>query len=280
MGNNISVSGRSTIMLSGSATTGVQVGTISSAAGSTLNLAGPAGKLLRAAGTSLSGTATFNTAADLAVGQVSDGGTAVTMVKQGTGRMVFDNVGLGGLASSMVSGSLLDIQAGKAVLQGINGGTNPIGAATLQLDGGSLLLDTKFNAVTYNNPLVVAQSGTMGVVPDGLTLTLGSATAGVSLGTGKTLTVDVYGGSRNGTLAGVVEAWPALQFGGAITGGGNLAVQSTQFNGEQYPVPGSVIMTASNTFSGSVSVNGTYNNLDTPLTLTLNSSARRERPRV
>ena len=38
---------------------------------------------------------------DIALGSVADNGNAVTIVKQGSGRMIFDDFGAGNIASSV-----------------------------------------------------------------------------------------------------------------------------------------------------------------------------------
>src|SRR5205814_2530967 len=94
-----------------------------------------------------------------------------------------------------------------------------------------------------------------------------------SIASAKTLTVDLYGGSRGGSLNSAIQSnGAALVINGAVSGAGGLAVQSSQFNGGQYPVPGSMTLAAANTFSGATTLNGTYNNTITPLTLTLNGN--------
>jgi autotransporter-associated beta strand protein len=286
-GTNITQTGNATINLNGGNFTGVQVGTLTSNSGNTLTVLGNAGKQLRATQTVLNGggTITYNTTPDLSVGQILDNGAAVTLTKLGAGRLVFDNTTTGNGASGLVSGSTVDVQAGKAVLVGVAGGSSPIGAAKVQVNGGGLVLDTKTGSLTYDTPVSLLQNGTIEVVPAGggtavlptaptVAVTLGSAANGVSIAAGKTLTVDVYGGSRGGSLNGAVQSVGAsLVVNGAISGSGaNLALQSSQFNGGQYPVPGSMTLSAANTFSGATTVNGTYNNTITPLTLMLNGN--------
>ncbi|MEA3210849.1 MAG: fibronectin-binding autotransporter adhesin [Chthoniobacter sp.] len=272
--NNVSVAGTSTINLNGTNFVTVQIGGLSSAAGSTLNVTGLTGKQLRSAGTLLSGggTVTYNTTPDLALGQVGDGGVAVSVAKQGPGRLILDNTGAGGFASNLLSTSTFDIQAGEMLLQGINGGTNPAGSARIQLNGGNLSLDSRFGAATYDNAVNVLLDATIEVVPSSVTLTLGSAASGLTIASGKSLTVDAFGGSRTSSPAGTAVAGATLQISGGIGGAGNLALQSTQFNAGQYPVPGALIATAANSFSGTTKLTGTYTNATNQLTLNLNSN--------
>ena len=283
LGNNISITGASTINLNGSNFTGVEVGGLSQAAGSTLNVTGLGGKLLRAASTSFSGgTATINTTPDVALGQVLDSGTAVTLVKQGSGRLILDNTAAGGRASSMLATSTIDVQAGKLVLVGAfsnsaNGSTDPAGAAKIQLNGGGLVLDTKGSTVTgtgtttFDNAVVTTQSSTVEVVPVGngtaaavpIPIVLGSAANGVTLANGTTLTIDLFGGSRNATALGgnfngnqVASNGANLVVNGVISGAAGITVQSSQFNGANLPVVGNLGLTAANTYSGATTLKG------------------------
>jgi len=275
VGSNVAVNGSSTINLNGNNFTGVQLGSLTIAPGGTLNALGLVGKQLRSNYTAFTGgsTDTINAVADVALGQVSDGGNAVTIAKTGSGRLVFDNAGSGGAASSFVSGSLIDIQAGDVVLQGINGGTNPIGAAGLKLDGGNLLFDSRFGGVTFDNGLTVAQDGILKVQTDAQTLVLGSAVNGVSIASGKTLTIDTFGGNRSTSPGGTVVAVGAtLSINGVISGSGNLAIQSSQYNAEHYPVPGTVVLTAANTVTGSTTINGVFTSAANPENLLLQGS--------
>ena len=273
LGNSVAVTGNATINLAGASSPGVLLSGLNSAAGSTLNVTGAAGRLLRAGNTTVSGTVTYNTVADLALGGVLDFGTAATIVKQGTGRLTLDATTAAG-GSSLVAGTTFDIQAGKLSLVGQSGGTNPAGAAKLQLNGGGLVLDTKFGTATFDNAVNVAQSGLLEVLPTGQTVILGSATNGVTLGTGTTLTVETAAGSRATNPNGTVSALGAiLQVNGAIGGAGNLVLQSNQnIDIEQYPTYGGMTLAAANTFQGSTAVNGSYTNAAVPLTLTLNAN--------
>jgi autotransporter-associated beta strand protein len=275
LGNAVAVTSDSTINLAGANNTGVLISSLTSAPGTTLNVTGDAGKQLRVGNTFVSGVVTYNTVADLALGGVSDLGVAATIVKQGSGRMVLDNTATAALSgSSLVAGSTFDIRAGKLSLLGQSGGANPAGAAKLQLNGGGLILDTKFGTATFDSAVAVVQSGLLEVLPTGQTVVLGSAANGVTLGDGTTLTVQGSPGSRATGIIGNVQALGAvLQVNGVISGNGNLVLQSNQsMNIEQYPAYGALTLTAVNTFQGSTTVNGSYTNFAIPLTLTLNGN--------
>ncbi|RYD98827.1 MAG: hypothetical protein EOP50_04660, partial [Sphingobacteriales bacterium] len=292
-GNNVSVSGTTAINLSGTQYTGLQLGGLTAAGGSTLNVSAETGKLLRLNSTDVSGGGTFtlNHSADVALGQLLDNGSAITIAKQGSGRLLLDNTNAAGLASSLVAGSVIDVQSGKLAISGASGGTNPIGAASIKLSGGSLLLDTRNGgAFTLNNPIVATQANTLiESQATTQTVTLGSATNGITLPTNGTLTVDAFGGGRN-TAGGALNstqtaAGATVAIAGPITGtGANLTFRSTQFNGGQLPISGNLTLSAANTYSGATTLIGQYGHAPNvhinasqsanfaPMTLTLNGN--------
>ena len=282
-GTNLSVSGSATLNLNGTAFTGVQFGSLTTPAASTLTVLGETGKMARMAGTFLNGgTVTLNSAADIALGQVTDGGVATTLVKQGAGRLVLDNTdfGITGRASSLVAGTIIEVQGGRLVAQGYIGGANPLSSAQVRLNGGALQLDTKQGNVTFDTAVTVAQSGLLEIVPSAQTQTLGSATTGVLLQSGSTLTVDLFGGARNqvtpGQFAPISANGAALTVAGAITGSGNLVLRSTQFDQGMYPVYGSATFTANNSYAGTMSITGGLGaqNVVVTMPLTLNGQGR------
>ncbi len=152
LGNNVTATGSATINLNGTSFSSVQIGTLTPAVGSVLTVNGEAQKLLRATATNLAtaGVYTITNTPDVALGAVTDNGNAVTIVKQGTGKLIFDAAGSNG-QSSLVSTSLIDIQAGTVVIKGMASGSNPVGQAQLKLDGGILNLDTQVGNVAYAN---------------------------------------------------------------------------------------------------------------------------------
>ncbi len=294
VGTNVSVAGTSTINLNGRAFTAVQLGGLTIPGGSTLNVTSEPGKQLRAGATFLSGgTVTLNASADLNLGQILDGGTATTIVKQGNGRLVLDNtspVGTG-RANNFVNGTVFDVQGGKLVAMGIASGAltlnsnNPLGGAQVRLNGGNLQLDTKLGSVTFDNPISVLQNAVIEAVPNNNTVvntivTLGG-TNGIAVSGGSTLTLDAFGGARAGgnapnTVLATSNAGNALTVAGVISGTGNLAFRSTQLNQEQYPVYGTFTLNANNSIAGTATLNGGYafQNVANPLIVTLNGNGR------
>ena len=91
------------------------------------------------------GSVTINDVANVALGAVADGGSATTINKLGAGRLIFDASPIGGAgnSSSLVAGTNINIQAGTVVISPSVGGPDPIGAASITLNGGALLLDSQ-----------------------------------------------------------------------------------------------------------------------------------------
>src|SRR5262249_24289192 len=143
---------------------------------------------------------------------------SLTVNKQGAGSRFLDNTGATG---NNLTGATLNVQAGKlvAVGSGAAAATNPLGAATVQIAGGTLSLDTTVNNVTFDNAVNVTASGTLEAQSDNVTLTLGSATNGVNIAANQTLSVNTFGGSPTnmGNVPGV-----NLTLAGSVAGAGNL----------------------------------------------------------
>ena len=72
---------------------------------------------------------------------------------------------------------------------------------------------------------------------------------------------------------GIAAQGAALNVNGNIFGNGGtngaLVIQSSQFNINEYPVPGYVFLTAGSTYNGSTTINGVYTTAASPLTVTL-----------
>jgi len=129
-----------TITVSPAAASNVQVdalsakfGTLTLGAGSTLNLTGPGSASF--AGTTASGTVTFNAAHDLSTGVIGNGGGSIARInKQGAGTLILDDLtGTTGLTNT----STVSVQAGGLRIK--SDGTNSVlGGATISLDGGKL----------------------------------------------------------------------------------------------------------------------------------------------
>ena len=259
-GNDFSLTANSTLNLNGSAFTQAQVGGLTNLGGTTLSVTGLAGKTLRFAGNStLTGTLTLNNTPNVAFDGVLSG-AGVTLVKQGSGRIIF---GQTSVANTLDAASVIDVQGGTAVLLGSSVAgfnNNPIGNAGIQLSGGSLLLDTKGGGATYDNVITVNENATIQNIVAGVSLntTVGSATRGISIASGKTLTFDSITGGNNAANnpSASTEGGATTVVAGAITGAGNLAAVSTSFG--NHVVPGGITLASGgNTFGGSITLNGT-----------------------
>lgn len=231
-------------------------------AGSTLNVTGSsttlnpaanldAGQFLAATSTSLVGgsTVTINNAPDVYLGGLTDNGAAVDIVKTGAGQLVLDN-NLGA-ANSLTAESALTVMQGRLHLYGP---TDVLGAARLVLAGSGtntpdVVLDTHNGGYTLDNPITVSSNAKIEDWNDTVTTTIGGVN-GISISSGKTLTLDAIGGSSNGNAPSAT-----LVMAGVISGPGNIAVQSTDY-GSTTTLPGTVIFqNNTNTFVGGLTVN-------------------------
>lgn len=230
--------------------------------GSTLNVTGSsttlnpaanldAGQYLAATSTSLTGggTITINNAPDVYLGGLTDNGTAVNLVKSGSGQLVLDNNI--GLPNSLIGGSTVTIQQGRLHLYGAG---DSLGSAGLVLAGTGtnvpdVVLDTHSGAYTLDNPITVSSNARIEDWNDTLTTTLGGVN-GISVASGSTLTFDAIGGASNGNAGGAI-----LTLAGLVSGSGAVAVQSTDY-GSTTTLPGSVIFqNPANSFSGGLAIN-------------------------
>ncbi len=263
MGNVVSVVAGSTSTIDTGANTGftgVTLGALTVGGGATLNINGLAGKLISVPTTTLAasgGTFTFNTAADLSVGQITDSGTIATINKSGAGHLVLDNTNTTTSANSFVSGTSINVQAGTLNVVGFATGSNPLGLASVTMSGGNVVLDTKQAALTFDNTFNVTATGTIQANVDSLITTLGSATRGISVGNGAVLTFDtIRGTGDNSGVAGNAATGSAgaiLSVAGAITGQGGITEQSTSFGFSQSLGLLSLANTG-NTYSGPTTV--------------------------
>jgi len=260
-GNSLNVQSNSFISLNGSNFTQVQIGALSMVTGTTLSVSGDNGKTLRVAGPinlgtgfTTGGTVAFNNNVNIALdGAVSDGGHAVTLTLSGTGNVFFNHTSS---ANSLLSSSVIDVRNGAAVLVGssASGAFNPIGAAALQLNGGNVVLDTSFGGATsFNNAINVLQNGTIQDTITASTTTMGSATRGVSIASGQTLTLDAIAGGLPSSDPGAT-----LAMAGPITGDATTTVSliSSILGTNTGVARGSVVLSGDNTgFVGTVKMN-------------------------
>lgn len=263
IGNDLVVSGNSTIALQGSAFTQTQLGNATLSGGSTLNItstAGQIGKALRFGGTTtFGGNTTLNLAGDgtnganlYLDGALSDGGSGLTVTKSGNGRLF---LGQTAVANNLSSSSTFDVQAGALVVTGSSaaGSFNPLGSAAIKMSGGNVVLDSKIGSLTvptnYNNNIDVTANGTIQSIVSGGSLTTLSGT--INVGAGNTLTLDaIAGGNPVSSLGAFVT------LAGDLTGAGNINVISTRVGTLPItPVNGTVFLTGNTSaYTGTMSV--------------------------
>ena len=181
----------------------------------------------------VNGLATISNALPLSIDALSDGGAPATFVKQGAGNLVLTGASPG----TITSGATFEVQGG-ALVAVYNAGNNPIGNASITLNGGGLGLSST-GTVTFDNAITVAESGTIaaGMAGSGTssqTITLGSATRGITVDNGQVLTLQT-GDSYN------------LILGGSIDGAGAVSVSGSS---------GMVQFNSANSYQGQTIVSG------------------------
>ena len=179
----------------------------------------------------LNGLGTVNNAATLSVGALSDGGAAGTLTKLGAGDLVLD---LSTGPSTLTPGTSLNVQAGRLVAVR-DAANNPLAGAPITLSGGGLALSSTAGG-TFDNAVAVNQNATITaqLVSPGIAnqaVTLGSASNGITIASGRTLTLATADGYT-------------LNVGGSIGGSGGLTTTGT------------VNLNAADGFTGATNVSG------------------------
>lgn len=247
MGNNVSVTQNSTVALSGNNFTQVGMGKLSfnpTSGSATLTVTGDSGRSLHLSGIALaSGTTnTINTSADVFVGQLSTAGNA-TLIKTGTGRVIFDYTAS---TSNPGNGTFIDIKQGTAEIVGggssLTGTSDPVGAATLEIDGGTLAIDCKVGSVSLNNPLVVTSAGgTLQSIETNFNFFNGSFQLNGNL--------NIATASGNSTT-------PLSEIGlQKVTGTGNITKIASDFTGDKSNLGQLVFSSSSPNWAGGVTLN-------------------------
>ncbi len=235
--NPVNVTASSTLDLSLAAPASTHnLGALTRIGNTTLTVLG-LGRTLNFAGTTLSGNPGdnigFDTAADINTGLISDGSsTGLILTKNGAGSLILNNAG------NDLNGTTIDLRAGGLRLQGSGAGADPLGGASVLLNGGSLSLSNPAGGTDFNPALTMVESATIeraGNTSD----TLSSA---LSIPAGKNLSLSVLGGSLSRSVA--------IGGDGALTkmGGGTLSFDGTD----------------ANTYAGSTTVNAGTLRLNKP----------------
>ncbi|HEY3321932.1 MAG TPA: autotransporter-associated beta strand repeat-containing protein, partial [Planctomycetota bacterium] len=242
LGNAITVNGTSTLQLLGGNFTQVGLGALTLNANAVLNTVGDASKTINFTGTVLNGAAatmTLNAGTNVNPGVMNNGANTVTLTKKGVGALFMDNTA----SATTTTNTTLDIQQGRLIVRPSNGaasGTNnPLGAATVQLNGGSMVLDTKVSNPTLNNAINVVASSMIETWYDALNITLSGA---INISNGQTLTINTSAGTPQATGG-------DLTLSGVISGQGNLVKNASYFGFTNSPGV-LVVSNGANTFSG------------------------------
>ena len=174
------------------------------------------------------GSRTFNIANETTVLQETDAGAAVTIVKSGTGDLVFDEPAV---AQFTNAGSTINITQGAIGLL-LGAAINPIGNAQLQFNGGGVILSSKTGSnISFTTPNF-ANGGVLGarVIGSGLPGTVGTPiqvtmNGALNVGAGNTVTLstaDFYELNLSGTASGSGTAAISR---GVINSNSNTALQ-------------------------------------------------------
>ena len=174
------------------------------------------------------------------------GGTG-NLVKQGGGTWTLSGTGVSGATVA----TTYDVQSG--TLTGVSNGTsNPFGAATIGLSGGTLGLSST-TAATFDNPINVTQNATINAFQSAAgggaatqTVAVGSGTSNVSIASAKVLTLATANGYTMNVAGNLTGA-------GSVTSTGTVNLNGT---GNNYSGPTSVT-------GGTFSVNGGLNTTGT-----------------
>jgi fibronectin-binding autotransporter adhesin len=252
LGDDITLSSgaNATITLNGTAFASAGLNSLAFGAGGTLNVVSdvaPTSVMRRTTtfgATTLAGAGiyTLNTSLNVDAGTITGSAAGTTIVKQGSGRLILSNTS--SATPNDLTGATFDVQGGALSVVGNNLGSNPLGAAAVQLNGGTLSLDTTFGDLSFSNAITLAGAGgTIQAVSGPRTFTV---TSGIDVGSGKTLTLDTYTGGN--TVGGAVLMFPA-----AFTGSGSIVkTQTLAGNGNQ---PGVAILAGNSlSFTGNVGI--------------------------
>jgi len=259
LSNNISVTTNSTMSLAGSNFTQVGMGQLTfngASGGATLNINGDPGRSLHFSGILVAGTDTINTTATVFAGQFNSGQTP-TLIKTGTGTLIFDNT-----ASTNGAGGIIDIQQGTVeIIDGnttTTGTNDPIGAASLKIDGGTLEYDSKLALDGAFEPANVTVTSAGGTLESAETMT--AVLAGPLQLNGN---LKIATASGNATSIG-----SSIRLSGVIAGTGNIEKVPSQFTGDTSNQGTLELGVSSPNWSGSLtldanagSIQGDFNNI-------------------
>jgi len=153
---------------------------------------------------------------DLRLGQITDGSASgSTLTYSGTGVLSLE-----ANAASDLNGTTLGVTSGTLSVVG-NGASPLVGmTAPINVAGGTLRIGSSTGNTTFDHAINVTGSATLQHTA-GTTDTLGSATRGITIASGQTLTANISGGQLN-VAGGINSGGPAA--GGLTKAGGNTMV--------------------------------------------------------
>lgn len=258
LGNAVDWTASSTIAADN--TYGVTMGTLAAkTAGTTLTtgrvaIAGqPSGDgLIRFTNTRFDapGTFTLNAQSDIALGTLADNGNTLIVSKTGPANLILDS----GTASD-ANGITFDIQSGRLVASNTVVNVNPLGSASIQLNGEGTVLQLNHiesigSTALFANSVAVNQNARIESMRHGGggDIALGSAGNTLSIAAGKTLEIQATSGAN-------------LRIDSPISGdGASLRVTASLDPGQGQAF---LLLNAANTFTGSVTLeSGTNVRLD------------------
>jgi hypothetical protein len=154
------------------------------------------------------GTYNFTDAGQVVLGQITDGGAAVTINKSGAGDLVFN----GTTAELANAADLINVTGGNVVSLG--GAISPLGQAAVNLNGGGLRLSSTGGDIAFANHVDINANAAIAAGAFGP-----GAVNDVTVTMNQPLTV-----AATRTLTTSSNSGYTLKFAGNVTGGGNFSV--------------------------------------------------------
>lgn len=245
MANNVSLTKDSSINVVGSNFTQVGMGTVtfnlSSGGSATLSINGASDKSLHLTGINLAAntTDTINTSMDVYAGKIfqTNVGVSPIIVKTGSGRLIFDNT-----ASHDSFINFIDIREGtvEIVTSGYPTAANPVTDSTLEIDGGTLALDTKNGGSLADNPVIVTPAGGKLYAIGANSYFLGAVQLNGNL--------EVFNSTANAT------SYDTIIAPGTLTGSGNITKTPGVFTGDNSNLGKLQLQLSSPNWGGSIIV--------------------------
>ncbi len=188
------------------------------------------------------GAYTYAGAGSIALGQITDGGGAVTINRTGGGNLVLASPAAAQLQNSS---SVINVSGGSLVVGVFGGANDPFGSASININGGGIGLSTvdSFGTIDYTRPISVTGSGILSAGNFGGGAASGdplfpiptTVTQAPTVTAGNTLTVNSNSGYQLILGAGASGA------GGLTASGGDVVTNGPVTMGESVNVTGGVL---------------------------------------